>query len=96
MIAVAVVEMIESEAGWGQRPDGFVAFPSEDLAKAYITKQTSGYTGPAPDVYVRYHFIGIRECSADFNSALTDKGLYVDKLHEMLWTKELRAQKYVT
>lgn len=83
---VYVVEMTERERGWGQRPDGFFAFPTEEKAKAYVNNQTKDRTGPAPDEYVSYDLIGYRECSQAFLDKLAEgrhSRVYFDRLGEL-------------
>lgn len=65
---VAIVEMIERDSWSGPSPDGFLAFKSEADAKDYIAEATKDYTGPVPDYYIQYNFIGIKECSKIFYS----------------------------
>jgi hypothetical protein len=58
-----VVEMVEHERGWGQRPDGWLVFHTEDWAAAYIKRMTADRVGPAPDEYTSYHPLGYKECT---------------------------------
>ena len=83
---VYVVEMIESERGYGQRPDGYLLFRTENAASLYVKEETKGYTGPAPDVYVRYNMLGYKEaCQAIMDRFSSPKRnmLYIDRLHEL-------------
>ena len=87
---VFIVEMTEYERGWGQRPDGFLAFGTEDAAKAYVQEETKGRTGPAPEIYVAYSMLGYRACSpavlARVLTASEDANgqcVYIDKLAEL-------------
>lgn len=99
MNEVYVVQMIESESGWGKRPDGYLAFMNQESADAYVLNETKDRKGPAPAIYVQYHSIGRKPCSSDFLlSLIASKNgrLYVDRLEEMFWTQEQRAKKYTT
>jgi hypothetical protein len=86
VMVVFVVEMTEYERGWGSRPDGNLAFVSEDAAKKYVQKQTADRTGPAPDEYVAYDLVGYRECTPAFFQKLKDNSRgfqYFDRLGEL-------------
>lgn len=84
---VYLVEMIESERGWGQRPDGYLAFRSEQNAINHIRGVTKDRTGPAPEVYTIYNPIGYKECSQSFLDKLLAKGedgrVYIDRMREL-------------
>lgn len=87
---VFIVEMTEYERGWGQRPDGFLAFVTEDAAKAHVYEETADRTGPAPDEYVSYSMIGYRACSSAFlqktltaATSLDRPFIYVDQVREL-------------
>lgn len=87
---VFIVEMTEYERGWGQRPDGFLAFVTEDAANLYVQEKTKGRKfGSAPDVYVAYNMIGYRVCSATIlqktlAAASSDRPfIYLDKIQEL-------------
>lgn len=81
-----VVEMTEYERGWGQRPDGYMAFLTEDAANEYITEQTKDRTGSAPDVYVNYSKVGYRETNPKFLTSIKkspSKRIYFDRMNEL-------------
>lgn len=48
---VVVQRWIESERGWGQRPDGFTLHTTAAVRDAYVAQFTGGYHYPAPDTY---------------------------------------------
>jgi hypothetical protein len=82
---VYMVEMTEYERGWGQRPDGFLAFVDEECAKAWVADTTKDRTGPAPDIYVRYSKIGYKPCSRKFAEDVGHKGrMYVNRLSDLV------------
>ena len=81
-----VVEMIESESGWGQKSDGYLGFLTEAKAKAYVADATKDYKGSAPAYYVRYDLVGYKSA----NEALMQKAImskdgrvYFDKMREL-------------
>ena len=81
---VFVVEMTEHERGWGQRPDGNLAFVDEQTAKAYVDKETKDRTGPAPDEYISYNLLGYRACTSAFLKTVKGKGqVYFSRLSEL-------------
>lgn len=83
---VYIVEMTEHERGWGQRPDGNLAFVTEADAKSYVDKVTADRKGPVPDEYTSYHMVGYRECSAEFFSRFEKNKtvrLYVHRLGDL-------------
>lgn len=83
-VCAFIVEMTEYERGWGQRPDGFLVFPTQEAAKAYVDNETKDRTGPVPDEYVRYDLIGYKPVSAAIMRKLELNGrTYVDKLQEL-------------
>jgi hypothetical protein len=48
-----IVEIIESESGWGQKLDGIRGFRTEQAAKNYITKYNASNNLPyVPDWYM--------------------------------------------
>jgi hypothetical protein len=58
MQAAIMVEWMESEAGWGQRPDGYSLHLSKDDAEKYIRDYWAGMPprdehGRPPEVYER-------------------------------------------
>lgn len=84
---VHVIEGTEYERGWGQRPDGYVAFLSEEAAKAYINEYDKDFNNLArtPDEYTKYEYVGATRCSNGFFNVVTTKGRhFFDKLSEML------------
>jgi len=90
---VYVIQMTESERGWGQRPDGYLAFENHKDLKAYIHKETKDRKADqVPDEYVIYDDIGIKECCPEFMAKLQAAGrgnVYFDSL-EQLKTGELK------
>jgi hypothetical protein len=85
-LVVYVVQMTEYERGWGQRPDGNLAFVNEADAREYVALQTADRTGPVPDEYVAYNLVGYRECSKAFFEQLrcNDRGFkYFDRIGEL-------------
>jgi hypothetical protein len=83
---VFIVEMTEYERGWGQRPDGYYAFLTEQAADDHIKEETKDRTGPAPEVYVAYHKVGYRECDPKFIPVVKKtktKRLYIDSLKDL-------------
>jgi hypothetical protein len=74
---VHVIEGTEHERGWGCRPDGYVAFRSQEAAETWIREYVArNHTAPtAPDEYTSYRYIGIRECSQGFLNVVAKKGL---------------------
>lgn len=81
-----VVEMTEYERGWGQRPDGYVAFLTEDAANEYIAEQTKDRTGSAPDVYVNYSKVGYRETNPKILTSIKkspSKYMYFERMNEL-------------
>ena len=87
MNAVHVIEGTEFERGWGHRPDGYIAFPSEDAAMLYIKHYNERYNSApsAPDVYTDYNYIGIKACSARFEELVASKKLaFFDRFAELL------------
>lgn len=86
VMVVFVVEMTEHDRGWDSRPEGNLAFVSEDAAKKFVHAQTAHRTGHAPDEYIAYDLTGYRECSpAFFQQVKTDsRGFkYFDRLDEL-------------
>lgn len=86
MNAVHLIEGTEYERGWGQRPDGYVAFTSKDAALKYITDYDKKYNNlaHAPDEYTKYEYCGIAECSPEFENQVIDRGSkYIFKLSEL-------------
>jgi hypothetical protein len=85
--SVHVIQGTEFERGWGQRPDGYVAFPSKFAAELYITDYSKKFhTSPtAPDEYTNYDYIGVKECSMAFHTAVMKDGKkFYDKQDELL------------
>lgn len=86
MHAVALVQIVEKERGWGQRIEGYVAFGSEEAARAYINEKHKGRSGPAPDYYVAYEWYGIQP-SSEYMAKLADShpvnGVYINNLSEL-------------
>jgi hypothetical protein len=83
-LVLAVVECTEFEQGWGQRPDGYFGFLTEEDANAFIRSQTSGRSGSAPSIYVNYEYIGLKETSKDNLLAVArSRKKYFDKLADL-------------
>jgi hypothetical protein len=86
-IVAYLVEMTEYERGWGSRPDGYLAFPTEADARAYVTRQTAGRSiHNVPDEYVAYSMVGYRDCSQRVIDIMQHSGrgfTYIDRLHEL-------------
>jgi hypothetical protein len=76
MNAVHVIEGTEYERGWGQRPDGYVAFNSKEAALKYIVDYDKKYNNlpSAPAEFTKYSYVGIKECSAAFEAEVAQKG----------------------
>lgn len=74
-IVFYIIEMVESERGYGQRPDGFLVFHTEQVAKEYVQRMTAGRRGPAPDTYTMYNTIGYRECISSIAEKMRTTGL---------------------
>jgi hypothetical protein len=49
---------IEYERGWGSKPDGYLAFASEEQAHAYRDEQYKDRTNKVPDYYENYEDAG--------------------------------------
>jgi hypothetical protein len=66
--SVHVIEGTEYERGWGQRPDGFVAFTSEAAARKFIVEYDRKWNSAehAPDEFTKYEYIGLKTCSQKF------------------------------
>lgn len=79
-----VVEMTEYERGWGQRPDGYLVFATQEIAAAHVHNETKNRTGPVPDEYVRYDLIGYKPVSAEILRKIELNGrTYVDRLGDL-------------
>jgi hypothetical protein len=83
-----IVEMTEYERGWGSRPDGYLAFPTEADAKAYVTKETAERSiHNVPDEYIAFSMVGYRECSPRIIESMANSGCrgftYIDRLDEL-------------
>jgi hypothetical protein len=65
---VHVIEGTEYERGWGQRPDGYVAFTTKAAAEQFIIDYNRRFNNEshAPDEYTSYQYIGLKECSVGF------------------------------
>jgi hypothetical protein len=70
-LVLAVVECTEFEQGWGQRPDGYYGFLTEEEANEFIRAQTKDRTGPVPYIYTHYEYIGLKETTKDNLLAVT-------------------------
>lgn len=58
---LVIVEVIESERGWGQRTDDVIHFLSKAAAEEWCKEFNSGNTSPVvPDWYMRAQVIGFR------------------------------------
>lgn len=82
-----LVEIIEFERGWGQRPEGYLAFLNESEADNYIVEETKDRVGSAPDVYWNYYKIGYQEANRSNIQKVKKsdrKRIYIDKLKELL------------
>lgn len=75
--SVHVIEGTEYERGWGQRPDGYVAFLSKEVAEEWIRDYDRKYNNlaRAPDDYTKYSYIGVKQCSFPFFEVVTERGL---------------------
>jgi hypothetical protein len=82
---VYVIEGTEYERGWGQRPDGYLAFKTKQEATEYIDWYDKTYNNEptAPDEYTKYQLVGFHECSDRFYAALTEKKFF-NRLNELL------------
>lgn len=69
---VHVIEGTEFERGWGQRPDGYIAFQTEAEARQYIIDfdKRCNNLSYVPDDYTKYIYIGIKPCTALFRRML--------------------------
>lgn len=68
---VHVVEGTEYERGWGQRPNGFIAFKTKNDALSFIDRYNARFNSDSnvPNEYTVYTYIGVKECSAEiYNS----------------------------
>lgn len=85
VLAVHVIEGTEYERGWGQRPDGYVAFPSAQDAAKWIKEYDLKYNNEdsAPDEYTKYSYIGLRQCSAGVGSRVTASGYHINRIIEL-------------
>ncbi len=84
---VYIVQMTEHERGWGQRPDGNLAFVSEASAKEYVNEATKDRKPPVPDEYTSYHMDGYKECSPAFFKRFAKEKkvhLYVHRLADLM------------
>ena len=84
--SVHVIEGTEHERGWGQRPDGYIAFLTEAEAKQYISDYNRKYNNlpSAPDEYTTYAYIGVKQCSFEFFEEVTAKGRkYYDRTSDL-------------
>lgn len=84
---VHLIQGTEYERGWGQRPDGYVAFLSKEAAVVYIESYNArnNTAKEAPDEYTVYTYIGIHECSSGFARIVAAKKLHhFNKISEML------------
>lgn len=70
--SVHIVQGTEYERGWGQRPDGYVAFTTEAAAKEFIIDYDARYNNlpTVPDEYTKYAYVGVRQCSFEFMDLL--------------------------
>jgi hypothetical protein len=85
--SVHVIEGTEYERGWGQRPDGFVAFTSEAAARKFIVEYDRKWNSAehAPDEFTKYEYIGVKECSIGFHKVVTaQKSKHFDRISELL------------
>ncbi len=81
-----VVEIVEYERGWGQRPEGYLAFLNEAAADNHIADEYKDRVGSAPDVYWNYNKIGYKDASPESISKAKkakNKRIYVDKIDEL-------------
>ena len=84
---VHVIEGTEHERGWGQRPDGFVAFTSKEDALQFIADYDARHNTAkhAPHEYTVYQYIGIKDCSIGFHKVAASNRLkHFNKLSELL------------
>jgi hypothetical protein len=89
---IYAVSMTEHERGWGQRPEGYLAFLTEADADAHIKAENAAEVkrnpgGHAPDVYWTHHKKGYLACSPGFLKRLkaeTERGrLFFDRKSEL-------------
>ena len=52
-VKIVEIEWIESEAGWGQRPDGFTYHPTIESAQQYINDYWTKMPTEVPGCYSR-------------------------------------------
>lgn len=57
---VFVVSITEVERGWGQRPDGYFLFETEEHAKAFIAADDATRAAIVPNVYCDYTLEGYK------------------------------------
>ena len=85
--SVHLIEGIEYERGWGQRPDGYVAFKTEEAARLFIVNYDKQHNNLfyAPDEYTKYTYIGVRQCTHAFLNAFSGKLGYkhFDRISEL-------------
>jgi hypothetical protein len=60
--------------GFISRPDGYILFPTKGEALAYITEQTKDRTGPAPEEYCSYTYVGVVEIDSRTHEKLMERG----------------------
>lgn len=84
---VHVIQGTEYERGWGQRPDGYVAFTSKKDALRFIADYNERHNTAkhAPDEYTVYDYIGIMDCSDGFHNAVVERNVkHFDRRSELL------------
>jgi hypothetical protein len=82
-----VIEIIEYERGWGQRPEGYLAFLNESSADNYIADEYKGRTSEAPSVYLNYQKIGYKDASSEAILSVKtaeNKRIYIDNISQLL------------
>lgn len=81
-----IIEGTEHESGWGQRPDGVVAFKTEADATQWIAEYYKKHhaSKTAPHDYTTYDKLGNHEVSFETFKKLGEKNLvHADRLHEL-------------
>ena len=79
-----VLECTEYERGWGQRPDGYLAFQKAADLKAFLVEdqKTKAAGKETPYCYITYTDIGIKSCSTTFFNSIGQRR-YFDQLSEL-------------
>lgn len=82
-----VLECTEYERGWGQRPDGYLIFQTEEDLSKFLEDDAreKRATTETPAYYSAYHRLPARKARADFFGMLPPdrRCKYVDKLSDL-------------